>query len=338
MVVVPAAACCGVNTLNDAIGDRHLAGLLAELVSRAPLLTTGADDPVLVACSGGPDSVGLLALAVHAGCDVTAAYIDHGLREASADDLQVVAAAAAMLGCRLVSTKVAIDPTANVEARARDARYAALEDLRVRLGASRVLVGHTLDDQAETVLMAVLRGSGIAGLSGMPAIRGNIVRPLLDIRRSELRTLCAALPVATVDDPMNHDERFMRVWVRETLLPMLAARSERDVAPVLARQASLVRDDHEFLDTLAADALAASGAPPRAADLSQLPLPLLRRAVRLLVGHPRIGGKQVELALGVVHGDRVALELPGLRTLRRSGGLLFVERTEQIAVARLEPD
>ena len=305
--------------------------LLDELAERAPLLN--GEGRVLVACSGGPDSVALLALAAHAGHDVVAAYVDHGLRNDSAADFQIVQAAAETVGVKARSVWVAVAEGSNLEARARDARYAALETMRVTEGASAVLVAHTLDDQAETVLMAVLRGSGLAGLAGMPTVRDAIVRPLLGLRRAELRQVCAAFGFATVDDPMNHNAAFLRVWVREQLLPMLSDRTDRDVAPVLARQADLLRADNQFLDQLAADALLAAGSPPRARDLAALPLPLLRRAVRLLVGYPRIGGQTVEAALDVVYGARVAVELPAARTLRRSAGTLRVESTRRPEVA-----
>ena len=117
-----------------------------------------------------------------------------------------------------------------------------------------VLVGHTADDQAETVLLNVLRGAASSGLAGMAARRGTVVRPLLDARRADTRALCAALGLPVFDDPMNDDRAFRRVAIRHDVLPYLSALAERDLVPVLARQAEILRSDSEFLDDLAARA------------------------------------------------------------------------------------
>lgn len=298
--------------------------LATALLADAPLLGE-LDGPVVVACSGGADSVGLLLLACHAGLDTTAVHVDHGLRPDSAADADVVAAIAASVGADAVSVRVVVEPGPNVEARARDARFAALHEQADTLGARHIAVAHTLDDQAETLLLAVLRGSGTPGLAGMAARRGAIVRPLLGVRRNALRALVDAAGVVALDDPMNHDDAFLRVWVRSTLLPLLAQRSGRDLAPVLARQTALVRAESEFLDRLAADALRTAGDPPTARALAELDHVVLRRVVRMLCGSPPIGGPVVDAAVGVVVGTATAVDLPGGRTLRRRAGRLVVE-------------
>src|SRR5207302_30482 len=129
--------------------------------------------------------------------------------------------------------------------------YGALEEARAAIGAEVVLVGHTADDQAETVLLNVLRGSAGAGLAGMAPRHRRIVRPLLGVRRDETRALCAALGFDVLRDPMNDDRTFRRVVIRHDVLPMLSALAGRDLVPVLARQADILRSESEYLDELA---------------------------------------------------------------------------------------
>jgi tRNA(Ile)-lysidine synthase len=272
---------------------------------------------VACAVSGGADSLALLALAVEAGCRVTAVHVDHGLRAGSAGEAEVVRAAAARLGARFRAERVAVPPGPNLEARARAARYAALPP-----GA---LTGHTADDQAETVLLNLVRGAALDGLAGMDPAR----RPLRRLRRSETRALCAALGLEPVADPSNDDPAFRRNRVRHELIPLLSAVAERDVVPVLARQADLARDDARVLDDLAAaldpaDARALAAAPPA----------LARRAVRAWLRAAGPGGPEhhppdaaaVARVLAVAGGDAVACELAGGWRVARTGGRLRLER------------
>ncbi len=187
-----------------------------------------------------------------------------------------------------------------------------------------VLVGHTADDQAETVLLNVLRGAAASGLAGMAARHGTIVRPLLDRRRDDTRALCAALGVDVVLDPMNDDRAFRRVAIRHDVLPYLSALAERDLVPVLARQAEILRSDSEYLDELATRAWPGDDGP-RAATLVALPTPLARRAVRRWIGAPPPSIAEVERVLAVASGDARATELSGGRAVRRSAGLLVLD-------------
>jgi tRNA(Ile)-lysidine synthase len=186
-----------------------------------------------------------------------------------------------------------------------------------------VLVGHTADDQAETVLLNVLRGAAASGLAGMAARQGTIVRPLLDARRADTRVLCAAMGVSVFDDPMNDDRAFRRVAIRHDVLPQLSALAERDLVPVLARQADILRSDSEFLDDLAARAWPVDDVP-RAAPLVALPAPLARRAVRRWLGAPPPSMAEVERVLAVASGRARATELAGGRRVRRSAGVLVL--------------
>jgi tRNA(Ile)-lysidine synthase len=288
----------------------------------------GLDDvrgPVVVGCSGGADSLTLLAVACDRGLDAVAVHVDHGARDGSAEEGDVVAYAAARLGARVDRRSVELGGGANFEARARDARYAALAAAADGAGADVVLVGHTADDQAETVLLALLRGSGSAGLAGMGVRRDRIVRPLLRVRRSETEACCVALGLDPVRDPTNDDRSYRRAWVRHEVLPMLASGAARDLVPVLTRQADLLRDESAYLDALARAAWPADPAAPAAAVLGRLPEVLARRAVRCWLGSPPPSLDEVERVLAVASGAARATELRGGRRVRRTRGILHVE-------------
>lgn len=289
---------------------------------------------VVVACSGGADSSALLALAVAAGLDVVAVHVDHGLRPGVGDDLGVVRRLAARLAVPVRAVAASLPGGGNVEARARDARYRALAAVADAEHAVAVLVGHTADDQAETVVLHLLRGGGLGALAGMPARHGAVRRPLLGLRRRDTREICAQLRIAWRDDPMNEDDAFARVWVRRRVLPALRAAADRDVVDVLARQAELAAADEAVLDELAAARLHAAGAPPLAAVVGAPPDAIARRALRLLVGPPPPSADEAARCLAVARGGRRAVQLRGGRRLERVGPHLAVVTTP---VSTLEP-
>jgi tRNA(Ile)-lysidine synthase len=180
------------------------------------------DDRVLVAVSGGPDSVALLLLAHAAlGDRCRAATVDHGLRAESADEAEWVAALCAQRG---IDHSILVAPlpdragrTANVSARARTLRYRLLEEHAARIGAQRIATAHHADDQLETLIMRLNRGAGVAGLAGIRAKGGRIVRPLLGWRRAELAAIVAAQGIVPIDDPSNVSDRFDRARLRKAL-------------------------------------------------------------------------------------------------------------------------
>jgi tRNA(Ile)-lysidine synthase len=280
--------------------------------------------PVIVGCSGGADSLALLALAVDAGLEPVAVHVDHGVRAGSTREADVVADAAARLGARFDARRVTVTEGGNLEARAREARYDALERARADHDATAVLVGHTADDQAETVLLNLLRGSGTSGLAGMPVRRGHIVRPLLGARRADLRDLCAERGLDPVRDPSNEDAAFRRNRIRHEVMPLLEQVAGRDLTPVLVRQADVLRAESDFLDNLARAAWPGE-AGTRARDLAALPPPVARRAVRCWLGQPRPTLDEVDEVLAVASGERRAVDLAGGRRVRRSGGVLHAE-------------
>jgi tRNA(Ile)-lysidine synthase len=214
-----------------------------------------ADRPLLVACSGGPDSLALAAAAAEVGrrraAPVRAVVVDHGLQ---ADSSQVAAAVVGQLSRLPVAAEVVTvtveSSSLGLEAAARRARYAALE--ATAADEELILLGHTLDDQAETVLLGLARGSGPRSLAGMPAARGAFRRPLLGLRRSVTVAACAQWGLTPWSDPHNADERFARVRVRSKVLPVLEAELGPGIAEALARSAELVRADADYFDALAA--------------------------------------------------------------------------------------
>ena len=232
-------------------------------------------DVVVVACSGGADSLALLAATVfelrRAPVRVVGAVVDHGLQDDSAAHTARVVEQMAALGVdETVSARVQVDPgERGVEAGAREARYAVLGQIAQSFGAQRVLLGHTLDDQAETVLLGLARGSGGRSIAGMrarfdDAVPGqpydawttHFLRPLLAVGRAQTEAAGRAEGIAFWSDPHNSDPRFARSRVRHTVLPMLEREVGPGVAETLARTAEQLRPDMELLDSLAAAALA----------------------------------------------------------------------------------
>lgn len=241
--------------------------LIVELLDQSTFptgaeLEPGATYPCAV--SGGADSLALLVLARASGLAVTAIHVDHGLRAGGAAEADVVAAAARLTGAAFEARRVDVAAGSNLEARARRARYDALP--------TPVATGHTADDQAETMLLALLRGSAWQGLGAMSP---SSWRPLLRLRRSDTEGLCAALGLEPVRDPSNHDPAHRRNRVRHEVLPLLNDVADRDLVPVLTRQAELFRDGGEVLGEAAA---AIDPADSRA--LSDAPRAVAREAVR----------------------------------------------------------
>ena len=291
---------------------------LLEAARQLPLTTQllarcafpSAPSHVDCAVSGGADSVALMVLAAVHGCAVTAWHVDHGLRETSRDEANNVADLARRLGVSFESRTVHVGAGPNLEARARDARFTVLPD-----GA---LTGHTLDDQAETVLINLVRGAGMRGLSGM---RRDRTKPLLALRRADTRALCTALQIDVVDDPMNVDPRFQRSRIRHELLPLMDDIADRDVAAILARQADVFRDDDTFLDLLAEKL-----DPTDAVALVAAPAPLARRALRTWLAAPYPPDiATIERVLDVARGDALACDVGEGRRVRRSRQRLHIE-------------
>lgn len=294
-----------------------------DLLARCTFPAAGTE--VDCAVSGGADSLALLVLAVDAGCRVTAHHVDHGLRDGSAAEADLVRDAADRFDADFRALRAHVDPGPNLEARARAARYAVLPD--------GVLTGHTADDQAETVLLNLLRGAGLDGLAGMAPDR----RPLLQLRRQETRAVCAQLGLQPVEDPSNVDPAFRRNRVRHELIPLLDAIAERDVVPVLARQAELLREDANVLEE------SARGLDPAIGGRAGMgPLALQRRAVRRWLRDWGPGGPErhppdaatVERVLAVARGEAVACEVGGGWRVARKDQRLRLEGPDDVPLRR----
>lgn len=288
----------------------HSRAELARLLERCTFPDPGS--PLVCGVSGGADSLSLLVLAVAAGCEVTAVHVDHGLRSGSTAEADVVADAAGRLGASFRSERVAVAPGPNLEARARAARREAL--------GPEAATGHTADDQAETVLANLLRGTGVHGLAAM---RRGPRHPILSLRRTETEALCDQIGLVPIEDPSNDDRRFVRNRVRHELLPLCSEIAGRDVVPILARQAEVLAGDADILD-----AVACLVDPNAAAALAAAPVPVGRRSVReWLTGEgpypPPLDA--VDRVLEVARKNRRAAEVPGGRAVRRSGGRLWIQ-------------
>jgi tRNA(Ile)-lysidine synthase len=293
---------------------------------------------VLAACSGGADSLALAAALAfagpRAGLRAGGVTVDHGLQDGSADRAASVATRLRELGLDPVhSVRVAVGQGGGPEAAARAARYEALAKVADEAGAVAVLLGHTLDDQAETVLLGLARGSGGRSLAGMPARRGIYRRPLLEIRRSQTADACARQELTPWHDPHNDDRRFARVRVRLDALPALEAALGPGVAEALARTAQQLRADAEALESCVPQRDVPS-VPLQATDLAGLPGAIRTRMLRsaaVEAGCPAgaLSARHVQRLDELVtrwHGQRW-VDLPGkVRAERHEGELLFLIR------------
>jgi tRNA(Ile)-lysidine synthase len=300
---------------------------------RSSLATLPAGSLVLVACSGGADSLALAAatsfVAPRMGLRAGLVTVDHGLQPGSASRALSVAASFDDLAPVEVRTVEVAGP-GGPEAAARNVRYAALEAAAGDHGAAAVLLGHTRDDQAETVLLALARGAGPRGMSGMPVRRGLLLRPFLGVARSETRKACAALGLEIWDDPHNQDFAYARARVRADLLPALIAALGPGVVDNLARTAGQLAADNAALDALAAaevrDELVVT-------DLSVLPDAIRTRVLhqwarRLGVPGGALSHRHVAALDALItdwHGQGSTALPGGVQVARREGRLTRVD-------------
>jgi tRNA(Ile)-lysidine synthase len=289
-------------------------------------------DDLIVACSHGPDSLVLADILLDLR-RVTLVYVDHGLRpEARAEGDAVVAFAAARGAPAMVVPAPVVRGRGDggLEAAARRARYAALDAAADRVGARWIALAHTAGDQAETVLAGLLRGAGAAGLAGMAPARGRYLRPLIDVGRDEVAAWARARRLAPSHDAMNDDPRFLRVRLRQELLPALR-RENPALDATLARTARAMRECLEAIDA-AAGAIAArrDGQARRlaAAELALAPRAVAKRALAMQAAAlgSSLEARHLEallaLAAGPPRGSR-GLDLPGLSARREYGDLLL---------------
>jgi tRNA(Ile)-lysidine synthase len=311
---------------------------------RASIADLARGDLVLVACSGGPDSLALAAAlafsAPRIGLRAGGVTVDHGLQDGSGSRAASVVSVLSGLGLDPVrGITVTVPAGGGPEAAARTARYDALAKVAAELGAAAVLLGHTLDDQAETVLLGLARGSGPRSLAGMPRRRGTFRRPLLGVRRPVTAAACEALGLEPWEDPHNADRRFARVRVRLDALPALEAALGPGVPEALARTADQLRADAEFLESFSSERSRADSSLS-ASSLAEMPGAVRTRVLRsaaLAAGCPAgalTAGHVARLEELVTdwHGQRW-IDLPGgVRASRRSGQVCF--ETEEVVHGR----
>ena len=306
---------------------------------------------LLVACSGGVDSLALLAgLAWEAPRQRRnwgVVHVDHGLQAGSATQALRVAEQAKSFGCDAVETvtppPVVARPGEGPEAAARRVRYAALDDAAERTGAAVVMLGHTLDDQAETVLLGLARGSGGRSLAGMPHRRGVYRRPLLGLTRQTTEQACAAEGLEPWLDPSNADVALLRNRVRHRVLPLLEAELGPGVAEALARTAALLAADADFLDELVRSVWSECVLDPEAGErvalsvaaLSALPDALRTRVIHqaaVYAGSP--GGLVAAVHVWAI--DELVGRWHGQGPVDLPGGLVGARRYDRLVIA--EPD
>jgi tRNA(Ile)-lysidine synthase len=327
----------------------HPAVARVRVAVRRCLAVAGLEpgDLVLVACSGGADSLALAAAAAfeapRLGVTLGGVTVDHGLQPGSAEQAAKVVKVLTAMGLDPVLSLSVTVARPDVEGRpgypgpeaaARDARYRALDRAAAATGATAILLGHTRDDQAETVLLGLARGSGARSLAGMPERNGRFLRPLLGISRAQTRAACAAQNLEPWDDPQNADPGYARARVRHRLLPALERELGPGVTEALARSADLLRADADLLDSLAraeTDRLSAPGPGLAIDELAALPAAIRSRVLRnaaiaagcppgsLTAGH--VAG--LDALVTQWRGQRGA-DLPGgISGRRRYGKLLF---------------
>jgi tRNA(Ile)-lysidine synthase len=342
--------------------------LFRDALARDRMVRRG--ERVLVAVSGGPDSTALLSLFVSAapdlGVSLHVAHLDHGWRASSARDAEFVRRLALRFGIPV--TVGHVDPAAwkatstrrpagerrqsSLEARARTLRQRFLTATADQVGATRIALGHTLDDQAETLLLRLLRGSGARGLAGIhPVVDGLFIRPLLGARRADILSYLKTRRLTWRRDPTNRDLRLTRNRIRHRLLPLLEKSFNAAAVPTLARAATLLRDEDAWMEGLARAALERCVGPSSASDapksvaldavtLAAMPEALQRRVVRLALrtvrGHLRgLGFRHVEQALLLARRSAPGgADLPGGLRLRRTASCLEVRRAEAGAAMR----
>jgi tRNA(Ile)-lysidine synthase len=298
-----------------------------------------ANDLVLVACSGGADSLALAAALAFEGpklhLRIGAVIVDHGIQPETAKVAKETATQLAELGFALVEiVTVQVGSEGGLEAAARSARYEAIDEVAAAVDAKFVLLAHTLGDQAETVLLGLARGSGARSLSGMAELTGRYLRPLLSLTRSQTVEVCEATELKIWHDPHNTQERFSRVRVRENVLPVLEHELGPGIAESLARTADQLREDADALDELAVAAFDEIGRTLATAvelsisGLEKLPVALRYRVIR-------IGGKALDAHFHrghVLEIDRLVTNWHGQKPLAVPG--VRVERTGENIVLK----
>jgi tRNA(Ile)-lysidine synthase len=316
---------------------------IRRTIVRHDLLPRGSR--VVVALSGGSDSVALtrllLELAEHGGFTVAGlAHLNHGLRETASRDEAFCRELADRLGLTILIEHAAVRDYAaaqalSIEAAARRLRYAFLERAATEQSATRIAVGHTLDDQAETFLLKLMRGAGLRGLGGIYPRRGQIVRPLLDVTRAELRRYLESRAESWVDDETNEMLDNPRNRIRHRVLPELDRAAAAPTPRAIARAAALIREDGEWLDGLAEEKFHSlareteAGVELDVRGLTDTPEPVRRRVLLRAMrtaGKREIGLDHVEAVSALLDAAQGGVDIPGARAELRGRKLVLLQQ------------
>ena len=301
-------------------------------LSDCPLL----EEPALIGVSGGRDSVALLHLLATRGHRLIVCHLDHALRAESRAEALFVEEMAGRLGCEFVGRRENVAARAkrmkcSIETAAREARYAFLAKVARARGVRRLFLAHHADDQVETFLFNLLRGSGAAGLGAMRAssLRGDleIVRPLLGVWRAEIDAYVAEHGLEFCEDPSNADRRHTRNRVRHEIVPLLADAFGREVRGALLRSAEILREEDAFLAALPEMAMAGER-ELSVGELRALPVAIQRRVLLVWLrerGVGEVGFEEVERVRALLAGRVAKVNLPGGRHARRRAGRVFVQ-------------
>ena len=322
----------------------HLHQRVRKTMERYALCPPGSH--VLVAVSGGSDSVALLFLlrdlAENARFTVVGlAHLNHGLRPTADRDERFCRELADRLHLRIAAKTEDVRGYArgrnlSVEDAARRIRYDFLEQAADAFGADRVAVGHTQDDQAETFLLKLIRGAGLTGLAGIRPRRGRVIRPLLDAARADLRTYLSVVGEHWIEDESNEDLANPRNRIRHRVLPELDCAAGASTRPAIARAAGLAREDTEWLDDLAERrytqlaVTSEDGVAIEATVLAAEPVPVRRRvllkALRVVAGEREVGLDHVDAAAAALAGSAGGADFPGGRVELRRGKLVLIQQ------------
>jgi tRNA(Ile)-lysidine synthase len=313
-------------------------GLIRLAVRNCLTSNTKPGQKLLIAVSGGADSLALAAAcefeAKKLGLKIAAAVIDHSLQKDSDKIAARTAKTLASLGFEeVIVKKVSVGKAGGPEAAARTARYSALETLRQQTRSHFIVLGHTCSDQAETVLLGLVRGSGSKSLSGMSEKTGLLLRPLLVVDRATTEAFCKDSGIKYWLDPQNKDEKFLRVMIRKHVLPFLEKQLGGSVAASLVRTSDQLREDNAYLESLADKSfkkhakVSASGISFDAQLIGKLPSAILHRVFKkALDGFGSESSRTHVLAVSDLilswHGQK-PLALPGVRVVRKGNTITF---------------
>ena len=313
-------------------------GLIRLAVRNCLTSNTKPGQKLLLAVSGGADSLALAAAcefeAKKLGLKIAAAVIDHSLQNNSDKVAAQTAKTLAALGFEeVVVKKIAVGKAGGPEAAARTARYTALETIRQKTKSHFMVLGHTASDQAETVLLGLVRGSGSKSLSGMSEKTGVLLRPLLGIERATTEAFCKDSGIKYWSDPQNKDEKFLRVMIRKHVLPFLEKQLGGSVATSLVRTSDQLREDNTYLESQADKSfkkyakVSGSGISFDAKAIEKLPAAILNRVIKkALDGFGSESSRTHVLAVSDLvlswHGQK-PLALPGVRVVRKGNTISF---------------